>query len=69
MMHIPPKETEYSQLQIHFKIFRKKKMSPEHRLVVFSGFSKILTVNLFLNLCELVIDSSEISLKWKGQFL
>lgn len=38
MMHTPPKETEYSQLQIHFKIFRKKKMSPEHRLVCLLRF-------------------------------
>lgn len=36
---------------------------------VFSGFSKISTLSLLLILRKLVIDSSEISLKWKDQFL
>lgn len=38
MIRALPKENEYSQLQIHLKIIRKKLMSPEQRLVCLLRF-------------------------------
>lgn len=38
MMHIPPKEIEYSQLQIYLKIIRKKRMSLEQGLLCLLRF-------------------------------